>query len=185
MIAMHTLISQEYREAQMALHAGPKGYEGYGGKGDRWASTVAGIAEQYDCSSVLDYGCGQGSLAKALNGSGLSVREYDPAIPGKDGHPVFADLVVCTDVLEHIEPDKLDQVLKHLRILARKAVFLVVSTRPALLTLPDGRNAHLTVESSAWWEARVTGAGLTKQAATAIPPNVKLPGKAWIAVVTP
>lgn len=180
MIASHLLISPEYRETQIAMHA-----KGYGTKGDRWASTVVGIAQQYQCSSVLDYGCGQGSLAKALQHSGLSVREYDPAITGKNGHPSFADLVVCGDVLEHIEPDKLDQVLRHLKMLARKAVFLVVSTRPARLTLPDGRNAHLIIEDDAWWQARVEGAGFTVHGRPQIPANVKTPSKAWIAVVTP
>jgi hypothetical protein len=176
------LISLPYLQTQMALHASPRGY---GGRGDRWASTVVGIAEQYGCGSVLDYGCGQGSLAKALNGSSFIVREYDPAIPGKDGHPSFADLVVCTDVLEHIEPSKLDTVLRHLRVLARTAVFLVVSTRRANKTLPDGSNAHLIIENDVWWRARVEGAGFTVQAGPEIPANVKQPGKAWIAVVTP
>jgi 2-polyprenyl-3-methyl-5-hydroxy-6-metoxy-1,4-benzoquinol methylase len=175
------LISPDYLDTQAALHADP---QGYGTKGSRWAATVLDVALRYDCGSVLDYGCGGGALARVLAGGSISVREYDPAIPGKDGHPSFADLVVCTDVLEHVEPEKLDTVLAHLRKLARKAVFLVVSTRPALRTLPDGRNAHLIVESPAWWAERVQRAGFT----VADPPTVwpeKVPSQAWIAVVTP
>jgi hypothetical protein len=181
-IPMRALISPAYLETQVALHASPRGY---GGRGDRWATTIVGIAEQYGCGSVLDYGCGQGSLAKALAGSNLVVREYDPAIPGKDGPPAFADLVVCTDVLEHIEPEKLDTVLRHLRVLARKVAFLVIATRPANKTLADGRNAHLIIQGDAWWRAQVDAAGFTVQAGPSIPANVKMPGKAWIAVVTP
>ncbi len=89
------------------------------------------------------------------------MREYDPAIEGKDGRPVFADLVVCTDVLEHIEPDRLDNVLTHLRTLARRAVFVVINTQPSNKTLTDGRNAHLIVEPAVWWYERLQVAAFT------------------------
>jgi 2-polyprenyl-3-methyl-5-hydroxy-6-metoxy-1,4-benzoquinol methylase len=79
------------------------------------------------------------------------VREYDPAIAGKEASPAPADLVVCTDVLEHVEPELLDHVLDHLQGLARRLLFLVVATRSAKKTLEDGRNAHLIVEPDAWW----------------------------------
>lgn len=159
MIAPLDLISPHYRDEQRALHASPRGY---GGKGSKWAGTVDALIQALDATSVLDYGCGQGTLAAALrvrNLPSVRIAEYDPAIPGKDALPLFADLVVCTDVLEHIEPDRLSTVLAHLRMLARKAVFLVVNLREANKVLSDGRNAHLIIESAAWWEQRVTQAG--------------------------
>lgn len=162
------------------MHAGH-----YGTSGDRWASTVLGLAEQFDCWSLLDYGAGKGALGQVLHGSRLAVSEYDPAIKGKNNLPSFADLVACIDVLEHVEPERLPAVLAHLRLLARKAVFLVVSTRPSSATLPDGGNAHLIIESDEWWRARVEAAGFTVQPPPFIPADVKRPGKAWIAVVTP
>ena len=180
MIDHRALISKAYLDTQVALHA----TRSYGADGSRWAGVVKGIAKQYDCGSVLDYGCGQGSLARALQGCGLSVREYDPAIQGKNDAPVFADMVACTDVLEHIEPDRLDKVLAHIRQLARKVVFLVVSTRWAVKVLRDGRNAHLIVEPGEWWQARVEAAGFTMQPVPDLLVNKK-PRKAWIAVVTP
>jgi hypothetical protein len=64
-------------------------------------------------------------------------------------------MVVCTDVLEHIEPEHLDAVLRHVCSLAKKAVFLQIATRPAKKCLPDGRNAHLTVQSAEWWLAKI------------------------------
>jgi hypothetical protein len=85
----------------------------------------------------------------------LKIREYDPAIPGKDGEPEAAEFVVCTDVLEHIELDCLDEVLDHIRWLAGKYAFLNIATRPAVKVLPDGRNAHLIIESADWWKTRV------------------------------
>ena len=41
----------------------------------------------------------------------FEIKEYDPAIPGKDSLPEPADIVVCSDVLEHIEPNYLLNVL--------------------------------------------------------------------------
>lgn len=154
-------ISPAYRELQKELHARPNGY---GGKGAKWAGVVTDLIGEYDAGSVLDYGCGQGSLVDRLRNGGLrGVRfaDYDPAIPGKDQHPDFADLVVCTDVLEHVEPDRLAAVLSHLQVLARKAVFVVISTKASNKTLADGRNAHLTIESGMWWADRCHDAGFT------------------------
>ncbi len=155
------LISPAYRAEQAVLHAATRGY---GGKGDKWADAVLELAQRYDCGSVLDYGCGQGALARAIlarEDRRLLVREYDPAIEGKDGRPSFADLAVCTDVLEHVEPDRLMTVLAHLQSLARRAVFVVINTQPSNKTLTEGRNAHLIVESSAWWCERLIAAGFT------------------------
>lgn len=186
MIATSDLISKAYRAEQVRLHAQP---QGYGGKGKKWAATVRALAAARDCTSVLDYGCGQGSLAVALEGSGLSCREYDPAIPGKDGPPSFADLVVCTDVLEHVEREYLPTVLAHLRGLARKVVLLVVALDLSNKTLTDGRNAHLILESAEWWADQVASAGFTFT-----PADLPLPvaygdptkrSKRWIAVVAP
>jgi hypothetical protein len=104
---------------------------------------------------VLDYGCGRGTLLSALWDKHATLPfdflEYDPAIPEKDTKPTKADLVVCGDVLEHIEPDCLYAVLDDIRGIARSAVFLVVATQPAAKFLSDGRNAHLIVEPAEWW----------------------------------
>lgn len=161
MIPASERISTAYLDQQRVLHAHPRGY---GGKGHLWASDVAEIVWRVGATSVLDYGCGQGSLVRALRGvvsPSVRLSEYDPAIDGKNGVPTFADLVTCTDVLEHVEPDKLDRVLAHLKLLARKAVFVVIALRPSNKTLDDGRNAHLIIESADWWTAQLTGAGFT------------------------
>ncbi len=133
------------RQANRQLHNNPD----YGHHGGRWAFTISDIMRRGKCESVLDYGCGKGGLKKALPDA--DVREYDPAISGKDVLPGPADLVLCADVLEHVEPEYLDSVLDHIQGLARKFVMLSPSTVPADKTLPDGRNAHLIVEPYPWW----------------------------------
>lgn len=177
MRAMADLITPAYLAQQKWLHAQPRGY---GGRGDRWAETVRGLIARFDARSVLDYGCGQGTLGAALRQTteGVRISEYDPAIPGKDGEAPSADLVVCTDVLEHIEPDRLTWVLEQLKSLARTAVFVAIATRPASKTLPDGTNAHLTVENGAWWQAQVEAVGFTAH------PLPSKPSREWVAVLT-
>lgn len=183
MIAGHDLISPGYRALQQALHAEPRGY---GGRGDKWASTVGQIALDYGAHSILDYGAGRGTLATALRALQLGhihrIEEYDPAIPGMDGHPSFADLVNVTDVLEHIEPDHLAAVLGHIRSLARKVVFAVISTKESNKVLADGRNAHLIIQHGSWWKQQIRDAGFTIHNPPTI---VRSSSKEWIGVLTP
>jgi hypothetical protein len=79
------------------------------------------------------------------------IWEYDPAIPEKAESPRPADLVVCTDVLEHIEPDHLKAVLKDLKRCVKRMGYFVINTGPARKTLPDGRNTHLIQQDREWW----------------------------------
>jgi len=183
MISPSDCITPAYRALQVELHSRPNGY---GGKGNKWADGVRALIQRFGATSVLDYGCGEGSLVKALSADKGNVRlsEYDPAIPGKNGRPEFADLVVSTDVLEHVEPELLDRVLAHLRLLARKAVFVVIATRPSNKTMADGRNAHLIVESAEWWAEKVRFAGFAVQPDPPVSP-LKKPSREWVAVLVP
>lgn len=153
-----TLISDEYINQNKVLHARP---EGYGGSGKKSAETVKAFAATIGAARILDYGCGQGTLKNKLRDLGCQseVLEYDPAIPGKDLMPKPADLVCCTDVLEHIEPDKLGAVLQHIYTLTKHSAYLLIAMRAANKTLPDGRNAHLTVKDARWWREKVSSVG--------------------------
>ena len=59
--------------------------------------------------------------------------------------------MTCIDVLEHIEPDLLDNVLDDLMMLTDGYAFITVHTGPAVKTLSDGRNAHLIQKPARWW----------------------------------
>jgi hypothetical protein len=145
------LISDEYRALNAQLH---RDRPDYGTSGHKWADAVMMLAKERGANTVLDYGCGKRTLRGALpllNERDFRLYEYDPAIPGLDAAPSPADLVVCTDVLEHIEADCLNAVLDDLRRCTRKVAFLEIATRPAVKTLADGRNAHLIVEPPEWW----------------------------------
>ena len=130
----------------------------YGISGHWHAYAVRDLATKWGCATVLDYGCGRRTLGQALEVNGLypfELREYDPALPDYAGLPEPADLVVCTDVLEHIEPECLDNVLDHIRDLSRKVTLLGVCMQAAGKMLPDGRNAHLIVEGPDFWFPRL------------------------------
>lgn len=169
-------ISPAYLEEQRRLHADPRGY---GGRGDKWFKTVAVIAESMGkIDAILDYGCGQNTLAAALGGMGFRTRSYDPALPAFDAEPDASDLVVCTDVLEHVEGDCVGAVLAHLAALTRLSLFVVVSLVETSKTLSDGRQAHITLHPAEWWRARIEAAGFRLSAVI----DPKKPGKEFVAI---
>ena len=147
------LITEGYRELNVELH---RRVSHYGTFGHEWAPRVEELAVELGASVVLDYGCGKGSLAKALR---IPCAEYDPAIPGKDAMPAPADLVVCTDVLEHVEIECVDAVLSHIGSLAQMAALICVSCIPGSKRLADGRQAHITIREPAWWRERLIEIG--------------------------
>ncbi|WP_295641494.1 FkbM family methyltransferase [uncultured Methylibium sp.] len=147
------LITEQYRAEQAALHA--KG--NYGTAALQYGEVVAGLLHSTGARSILDYGCGsKRSLLQALNLPDDIVYEgYDPAIPDYAGDPMPAELVCCIDVLEHIEPTFLDNVLDHLARLCDPYGFFTVHSGPAVKVLSDGRNAHLTQQGPSWWLPRL------------------------------
>jgi hypothetical protein len=151
------LITPAYAAENARLHAvDPK----FGAEGYLWAYMVAGIARIEGCRTVLDYGCGKGTLARALEATDLLVGEYDPGVPGKDvqqDHP--SDLVVCLDVMEHIEPECFEAVMADLKRLAGKLLFVVAVTKLSKRIMADGRDTHLSLHDNAWWAKQFTARG--------------------------
>ncbi len=144
------LISEEYRKMQQQLHNNPD----YGVASVQFAPMVAEVIATANAHELLDYGAGKGRLGIALKQyvkHPLAIRHYDPAIPEWSARPEPCSFVVCIDVLEHIEPALLDNVLDDLqRVTAGVGVF-TVHTGPAVKVLSDGRNAHLIQQQPAWW----------------------------------
>jgi hypothetical protein len=139
------MISDDYKELNAKLHASNAHY---GTSGAKYAQQVHALAMSLQTEDILDYGCGKSTLANNLP---FKIKQYDPAIPKYAALPIPADLLVCTDVLEHIEPEMLDTVLSHLAEMTKRKGFLVIANRPARKTLEDGRNAHLIIEPPLYW----------------------------------
>lgn len=145
------LISEDYRKQQQALHDSKKIV--YGTVGESYGPTVSEMVDTLGIDSVLDYGAGR---RKSLMKTFKPVRKvryqaYDPGVPELAEAPEPAQLVVCLDVLEHIEPDLLENVLDHLEEVTKEVLFATVHCGPAGKILPDGRNAHLIQQPPEWW----------------------------------
>lgn len=139
------LITPDYKALQEKFHVDRPDY---GISGQKHVDTVLGLARQLNTKDILDYGCGKASLQKGIP---FPIQNYDPCMPEYATRPTAADIVVCTDVLEHIEHDCLSTVLADLHSLTRQLLFVNVACRPAAKFLPDGRNAHLIQETPNWW----------------------------------
>jgi hypothetical protein len=114
---------------------------------------VSQIIDRLEINHLLDYGCGSNlSLTQTLKPQRkFTYQGYDPGVQKYSKDPVQAEMVVCCDVLEHIEPQYLEDVLDHLEELTQVVLFATVHTGPAAKTLPDGRNAHLIQRPMEWW----------------------------------
>ena len=106
------------------------------------------IIKDKDIKTILDYGCGK---AKHQPKEWNAIK-YDPAIQEYQNKPQDKyDLVISTDVLEHIPVENLKQTIEEIFGYANKWVFVSVCCRKAEAILPNGYNAHATIESVKWW----------------------------------
>jgi hypothetical protein len=122
---------------------------GFGAKGQKTEAMVSRIASDLGVKNFLDYGAGKCTLAQVL--PQFVVDCYDPAIPGLDDPPEPHRLVVCTDVLEHIEPEHIRDVIADLARVTQEVLYVTIHTAQSLKTLADGRNAHLSQHPVWWW----------------------------------
>ena len=114
--------------------------------------------EKWKPQSLLDYGCGKGAMLQQLRQKYpfLHCLGYDPAVSIYSQKPKQKfDVVFCNDVLEHVEPLYLDNVLQFIEHHSKKYVWLRIDTQPANKILSDGRNAHLIIENEDWGRERL------------------------------
>lgn len=114
------------------------------------------IIQELQPGSILDYGCGKSSLIEELDiNKNTKKYRYDPAIEEYSVLPVDrVDLIINTDVLEHIPEEHLDEILNNISGISEN-VFFNISNRLASQRLPNGENAHCTVKPPEWWENRL------------------------------
>ena len=124
----------------------------WGGAGSSWAPIIAPYLNILPMgASVLDFGCGRATFKPAILElrPDLRVEEYDPGVRGKDvlPHERF-DYVVCTDVMEHVEEQFVDNTLDILAFLCKLGIFFNIDCGLSKSLLPDGTNTHITVKPS-------------------------------------
>lgn len=142
---------EQYRQMHMAGH-----FPGHSTR--KWAAEIGALIKKYDARTLLDYGSGKGmqyDQQKLHEGWGVAKPTlYDPAVKGLNLLPSPMrpfDGVICCDVLEHLENKEIADAIFDVLIRADKFAFFSISTAKAKKTLPDGRNAHLTIQAEDWW----------------------------------
>jgi len=144
------LITPEYAEVLAWEHANTPGK--WGQTARMYVSTI--VKHSAEETDWLDYGAGSGGLNQAvqeLYPNTYTITEYEPSRPDTVA-PDPKPYVACIDVLEHIEPGLLHNVLKDLARVTVNRGYFTISCRKAAKILKDGRNAHLIVENHQWWK---------------------------------
>ena len=130
------------------MHEEPR----YGAACMKFMQQINKVVDDHRPATILDYGAGKRLLRKAIKSFDAELYEYDPGIPEIATAPIGVfDMVVCIDVLEHVEPECLADVLADIRAKTGTVAFLTIHTGPAGKFLPDGRNAHLIQQPVYWW----------------------------------
>jgi len=123
---------------QAKLHENPD----YGVASIYFAPIVDDVIQMFNITSLLDYGAGKCRLKPS--------NELWSQTPEPN------EFVTCIDVLEHIEPELLDNVLDDLKRVVDKYGLFTIHTGPAIKVLPDGRNAHLIQQPLEWWNKHLS-----------------------------
>lgn len=147
---MKNNISQDYVEELKILHD-KKTF----GTAARLPDDFVELVNTKGIKSILDFGCGKGNTTTAIKEKwpNIKVYSYDPVTSPID-LPEQVDLVYSSDVLEHVEPNEIEQTLKNLFSISNHQ-YHYIACHLAKKTLSDGRNAHLIVEPGEWWEEKM------------------------------
>ena len=144
------LITEEYRKQNYELH---KSLQAYGTGLKFNAQSLISVCEEMKTTDVLDYGCGK--AGRALSGEiPFKIKLYDPAIPEYTARPEPADIVLCLAVLEHVEPECLDEVIKDLYRVTKKFGIFLVDLKEGSVKLPNGQLAHCSIHTIDQWTAK-------------------------------
>lgn len=159
-----TTISREYQEHLCKEHSNSNwGSTGAKYSGDRVLSL---LRSRPQIQTVLDFGAGKQSLGEYiirqdLGRSNIEWTNYDPGVPGIDQIPNKTfDLVVTSDVLEHVEIEALPSVLATLQRLTKQVLFNDIACYPTGAIFGEGpykgQDMHLNVSDPSWWRRYFT-----------------------------
>lgn len=129
---------------------------------------IGDIIKETKVKTLLDYGAGKGylyskdfkivkpELDKPLQElwNLESHRCYDPAYAEHSKYPEDKyDLVISTDVIEHVPEEDLTWFINDIFSLAKESVYLNIACYPALKHFKDGTNVHISLfEPKVWIE---------------------------------
>lgn len=117
---------------------------------------------------LLDFGCGTGRAVKAFRERGIQAAGIDiapnaleedvPRLVGLlwDLPDVWAHWGFCTDVMEHIPPEKVDAVLSGIARRTWNGAYFAIDSVPDRMGLIIGQPLHLTVRPPEWWAEQLS-----------------------------
>jgi len=120
---------------------------------------------------LIDFGCGTGRPAMQFQRMGAAVLGVDHVSNCLDPNTnitflqcclwdmppnLESDYGYCTDVMEHIPPEKVDGVLSEIKRIVRKKVFFQIATFPDGMGKRIGETLHLSVHGPRWWEDKLS-----------------------------
>lgn len=145
-------LTAEYQDQLKQLHDTSKKW----GVRTEIPEKVIWCIENFSIKSILDFGCGKGAVIEAIKDRYpyLETYGYDPAF--NTFLPEKVDMIMSTDVLEHIEPDEFNNTIDDLRSRTNIIQYHLIACHKAKKELPDGRNAHLIIETPDWWQRKLS-----------------------------
>lgn len=127
---------------------------------------IGDLIKQHKVKSLLDYGSGKGYLySKNFKIVNPNLKEplqklwkidklkcYDPGYTEHAEYPTdIYDMVISTDVIEHIPEEDLTWFLNDIFSLSKKFVYLNIACYPALKHFKDGTNVHVSIFKPQEW----------------------------------
>lgn len=185
---MKSLYNEDYFER--GEHLGISGYTNYRWLPEMTLPMCRRIIELLNLdkdSCVLDYGCAKGYIVKALvqlgiDAYGVDVSKYAienaddkvsdrvSLLPNVDVKSHIHDLttkkithIVCKDVLEHVEYEKIDEVLSLFSSLADSVFVVVPLGKDGKYNVPEYEQdiTHIIREPLTWWQMKLHEVGYT------------------------
>ena len=110
-----------------------------------------GLAPQFSTTELQGPACGTSSIRTSEN---MSVDGYDPAVKKWSSNLTPCDILLCLDVLEHVEVNTINSVIEDISSMTRHFCYIVIDLQPAVKKLSNGRNAHILLAPVDWWVSR-------------------------------
>ena len=151
-------ISPEYLKTQEEMHIGLHKTMQYGSIATTiFPRLIEPIVRTSESKSVFDYGCGKQFLKEPIEKMGVEYAGYDPAVKKYSTLDLSKkyDMVMCIDVMEHVEEQYHDIVLQDIAKLSKKYVLLTITPIEAKKVLSDGRNAHICIAGPSYWLPKI------------------------------